>query len=79
MKIRFMGNFTGPIKVSFFNFSIEVPIHKKKSRNEITTITETRKTLEGNDTICGSPSRFSFIVTKSENSKNGHFDAPVRD
>ena len=61
------------------NLSIGVPIHKKKSRDEITIITETGKTLERNDTICGSPSLFSFIVTKGENSKNGHFDACVRD
>ena len=30
----------------FFNFSIVVPIHKKKSRDEITIITETGKTPE---------------------------------
>ena len=74
-----MGNFTGPIKVIFFNFSIGVPIHKKKSRDEIAIITETGKIHERNDIICGSPSLSSFIVTKGENSKNGHFDAPVRD
>ena len=66
-------------KSDFFNFSIGVPIHKKKSRDEITIITETGKTPERNDTTCVSPSLFSFIVTKGENSKNGHFDAPVRD
>ena len=46
-----------------------VPIHKKKSRDEITIITETGETPERNDTICVSPSRFSFIVTKGKNSK----------
>ena len=79
MRVRLMGNFTGPIKVMLFNFSIGVPIHKKKSRDEITIINETGKTPERNGTICGSPSLFSFIVTKSKNSKNGHFDAHVRD
>ena len=74
-----MGNFTGPIKVFFFNFSIGVPIRKKKSRDEIAIITETGKTPERNDTVCGSPALFSSIVTKGKNSKNGHFDAPVRD
>ena len=74
-----MGNFTAPIKVIFFHFSIGVPIHKKKSRDEITIITEIGKIPERNDTICGSPSLFSFIATESEKSKNGHFDAPVRD
>ena len=72
-----MGNFTGPIKVIFFNFSIGVPIHKKKSRDEIKIITETGKIPERNDTICGSPSLFSSIVTKGEHSKTGHLDAPV--
>ena len=75
-----MGNFTGPIKVMFsFNFSIGVPIHKKKSRDETTIITETGKTLERNDTISDSPPLFSLIATKRENSKNGRFGAPVRD
>ena len=74
-----MGNFAGPIKVFFFNFSIGVPIHKKKSRDEITIVTETGKTLERNDTIRGSPSLFSSVVTKGESNKNGHFDAFVRD
>ena len=67
-----MGNFTGPIKVIFFNFSIGVPIHKKKSRDEITIITETGKIPERNDTICGSPSLFSSVVTKGENSNPKH-------
>ena len=72
------GKFHWTHKSDFFNFSIRVPIHKKKSRDEITIITETGKTLESNDTICDSPSLSSFIVTKGENSKNGHLDAPVR-
>ena len=79
MEIRFMGNFTGPIKSNFQIFHIGVPIHKKKSRDETTIITETGKTPERNDTICGSPFLFSFIVTEGENSKNGYFDAFVRD
>ena len=72
-----MGNFTGPINVNFSNISMGFPIHKKKSRDEITIITETVETPERNDTTCDSPSLFSFIVTESENSKI--FDAPVRD
>ena len=71
------GKFHWTHKSDFFHFSIGVPIHKKKSRDEIAT--ETGETPERNDTICGSPSLFSSIVTESENSKNGHFDAPVRD
>ena len=73
------GKFHWTHKSDVFNFSAGVPIHKKKSRDEIAIITETGKTPERNDTICGSPSLFSFIVTKGENSKNGHFDAFVRD
>ena len=73
------GKFHWTYKSDFFNFSIGVPIHKKKPRDEITVITETGKIPERNDTIYGSPSLFSFIVTKGENSKNGHFDAFVRD
>ena len=73
------GKFHWTHKSDFFNFSIGVPIHKKKSRDEITIITETGKIPERNDTTCGSPSLSSFIVTKGKNSKNGHFDAPVRD
>ena len=73
------GKFHWTHKSDFFSFSIGVPIHKKKSRDEITIITETGKTLERNDTTCGSRSLFSFIATKGENSKNGHFDAFVRD
>ena len=42
-------------------------------------MTETGKIPERNDTTCVSPSLFSFIVTQGENSKNGHFDAFVRD
>ena len=68
-----MGNFTGPIKVIFFDFSIGVPTHKKKSRDEITIITETGNIPERNDAICDSPSLFSFIVTKSKGSKNDDF------
>ena len=75
----FYGKFHWTHKSEFFNFSMGVPIHKKKSRDEITITTETGETPERNDTICGSPSLFSSIVTESENSKNGHFDAPVRD
>ena len=60
MRVRFMGNFTGPIKVIFFNLSIGIPMSKKKSRNEITIITETGKILKRNDTIWDSPSLFSF-------------------
>ena len=59
-----MGKFHWTQKSEFFNFPIGVPIDKKKSRDEITIITETGKTPERNDTICGSPSLFSFIVTK---------------
>ena len=73
------GKFHWTHKSDFFNFSIGVPIHKKKSGDEITIKTETRKTPERNDTICGSPSLSSFIVTKGKNSKNGHFDAFARD
>ena len=73
------GNFRWTHQSDFFNFSMGVPIHKKKSRDETTTITETGKIPERNDTICGSPSLFSSRVTKGENSKNGHFDAFVRD
>ena len=73
------GKFHWTHKSEFFNFSIGVPIHKKKSRDETTIITETGKTPERNDTICGSPSLFSSIVTKGENSKKGHFDAFLRD
>ena len=72
-----MGNFTGPIKSNFQIFHIGVPIHKKKSRDEITITTETGRIPERNDTTCVSPSLSSFIVTKGKNSKNGHFDAPV--
>ena len=71
------GKFRWTHKV-IFQFSAGVPIHKKKSRDETTIITETGKTPERNDTICVSPSLFSFVVTKGENSKNGHFDAFVR-
>ena len=71
------GKFHCTHKSDVFNFSIRVPILKKKSRDEITIITETGKIPERNDT-CSSP-LFSFIVTEGENSKNGHFDAPVRD
>ena len=77
MKIRFMGNFTGH-KSDFFNFSIGVPIHKKKPRDEITIITGTVKIPKRKDTICGSPSLFSFIATKSKDSKNDAFDAVCR-
>ena len=70
------GKFDIKVIIQFFH---RVPIHKKKSRDEITITTETGETPERNDTICGSPSLFSFIVTKGENSKNGHFDAFVRD
>ena len=73
------GKFHWTHKSDFFNFSIGVPIHKKKSRDEIAIITETGKIPERNDTICGSPSLLSSIVTKDENIKNSHFDAPVRD
>ena len=66
-------------KSDVFNFPVRVPIHKKKSRDEITIITETGKSPERNDTICGSPSLFSFLVTQGKNSKNGHFDAFARD
>ena len=72
-----MGNFTGPIKKS--SIFHRGPYSQEKWRDEIANITETGKTLERNDTTCGSPSLFSFIVTKGENSKNGHFDAFVRD
>ena len=73
------GKFHWTHKSDIFNFSIGVPIHKRQSRDEITIITETGKMAERNDTICDSPSLFPFIVTKGENSKDGHFDAPVRD
>ena len=63
------GKFHWTHKSEFFNFSMGVPIHKKKSRDEITITTETGETPEKNDTTCGSPSLFSFIVTKGENSK----------
>ena len=46
-----------------------VPIHKKKSRDETTIITETGKIPERNDTTCGSPSLFSFIATNGEIAK----------
>ena len=73
------GKFHCTHKSEFSNFYTGVPIHKKKSRDEITVITETGKIPERNGTIYGSPSLFSFIVTKGENSKNGYFDAFVRD
>ena len=73
------GKFHWTHKSDFFNFSIGVPIHKKKSRDEITIITETGKIPERNDTSCDSPSLSSSIVLQDENSKNGHFDAFVRD
>ena len=72
-----MGNFTGPIRVIFSIFP-SGPYSQEKIESEIAITTETRETPERNDTICGSPSLFSFIVTEGEN-KNGHFDAPVRD
>ena len=72
------GKFHWTHKVTF-SISPGVPIHKKKSRDEITVITETGKIHVRNDTIWDSPSLFSFIVTKGENSKNGHFDVFVRD
>ena len=77
MRIRFMGNFTAPIKW-IFNFSIGVPIHKKKSRDEITIVIGTGKIPKRKDTICGSPSLFSFIDTKSKDSKNDAFDTVCR-
>ena len=46
-----------------------VPIQKKKSRDEITIITETGKTPERNDTICGSPSLFSSSHTGAKIAK----------
>ena len=52
------GKFHWTHKSVVFNFSIGVPIHKKKSRDEITIITETGKTLERNDSL----SLFSSIV-----------------
>ena len=73
-----MGNFTGPITVMFSIFP-SGPYSQEKSRDEIASTTETGKIPERNDTIYGSPSLFSFIVTKGEKSKNGHFDAFVRD
>ena len=73
------GKFHWTHKVLFFSFSIGVPIHKKKPRDEITIITETGKIPERNDTLCVSPSLVSFIIKQGENSKNGHFDAFVRD
>ena len=45
------GKFHWTQKVMFFNFPIGVLIHKKKSRDEITAITETGKIPERNDTI----------------------------
>ena len=71
------GKFHWTHKSDFFNFSIGVPTHKKKSRDEITIITETGKIPERNDTICDSPSLFSFIVTKSKGSKNDDFAGGV--
>ena len=40
------GKFHCTHKSEFFNFSIGVPIHTKKSRDEITIITETGETPE---------------------------------
>ena len=62
------GKFHWTHKSDFFNFSIGVPIHKKKSRYEIAIITETGKTLERNDTICDSLSLFSFKAECTERS-----------
>ena len=62
-------------KSDSFNFSIGVPIHKKNSRDEITTVTGTGKIPKRKDTICGSPSLFSFIATKSKDGRNDVFDA----
>ena len=41
------GKFHWTHKSDFFNFSIGVPIHKKKSRDEITVITEAGKPRRG--------------------------------
>src|SRR5690606_21399527 len=60
------------------NFSIGVPIHKKKPRDETTIVTGTGKIPKRKDTICGSPSLFTFIATKSKDSKNDVFDAVCR-
>ena len=57
-----------------FNVSIEVPMHKKKSGDEIPIVTETGQTPKRNDTTCDSPSLFSFIATKRKSSKNEDFD-----
>ena len=50
------GKFHWTHKSEFFNFSIGVPIHKKKPRDEITIITGTGKISKRKDTICVSPS-----------------------
>ena len=72
------GKFHWTHKSDFFNFSIGVPVHEKQSRDEITIITGTGKIPKRKDTICGSPSLFSFIATKSKDSKNDAFDAVCR-
>ena len=46
----------------------------KKSRDEITIVIGTGKIPKRKDTICGSPSLFSFIATKRKSSKNDDFE-----
>ena len=72
-----MGKFHWTHKSDFFIFSIGVHIHKKKSRDETTIVTGTGEILKRKGTICGSPSLFSFIATKSKDSKNDDFDGEV--
>ena len=66
------GKFHWTHKSDFFQFFPRGPYLQEKIEN-ITIITEAGKIHERNDTICDSPSLFSFIVTKSKGSKNDDF------